>query len=71
MKSDGDDVVLLISDNGKGFEPQEADKDHLGIRGMRERVEMLGGTLAIESAKKQGTEIKVTLKRNHDQSDNL
>jgi signal transduction histidine kinase len=71
LKSDGDNVVLQISDNGKGFEPQEADKEHLGIRGMRERVEMLGGTLAIESAKKQGTEIKVTLKRNHDQSDNL
>jgi signal transduction histidine kinase len=71
LMADGDEVVLSIRDNGKGFEPQELDKEHLGIRGMRERVEMLGGTLAIESAKKQGTEIKITLKRNHDSSDNL
>jgi signal transduction histidine kinase len=71
LMADGDEVVLSIRDNGKGFEPQEPGKEHLGIRGMRERVEMLGGTLAIESAKKQGTEIKITLKRNHDSSDNL
>lgn len=63
---EGDEVVMSIRDNGKGFDPQGLGKEHLGIRGMRERVEMLGGTLAIESAKKLGTEIKVTLKRNND-----
>ena len=66
LKAEGDDVIMSIHDNGKGFDPQEPDKEHLGIRGMRERVEILGGTLVIESAKKLGTEIKVTLKRNHD-----
>jgi signal transduction histidine kinase len=71
LMAEGEEVVLSIRDDGKGFEPQEPGKEHLGIRGMRERVEMLGGTLTIESVKKLGTEIKVTLKRNHDQSDNL
>jgi signal transduction histidine kinase len=66
MIAEGDAVVLSVCDNGQGFDPQELEKDHLGIRGMRERVEMLGGTLTITSAKKQGTEIKVILKRNYD-----
>ena len=69
--AEGDEVVLSIRDNGKGFDLQRQGKENLGIRGMRERVEMLGGILAIESAKKLGTEIKITLKRNHDPSDNL
>ena len=71
LMAEGDEVLLSIRDDGKGFEPQELGKGNLGIRGMRERVEMLGGTLEIKSAKKLGTEIKVTLKRTHDQSDNL
>ncbi len=66
MIAEGDAVVLSVCDNGQGFDPQELEKDHLGIRGMRERVEMLGGTLTITSAKKQGTKIKVILKRNYD-----
>ena len=66
LMAEGDEVVFSIHDNGKGFDPQKLDKEHLGIRGMRERVEILGGTLVIESAKKSGTEIKVTLKRNND-----
>jgi signal transduction histidine kinase len=66
LMAEGEDVVMSIKDNGKGFDPQGLGKEHLGIRGMRERVEILGGTLVIESAKNLGTEIKVTLKRNHD-----
>ena len=71
LMAEDDEAVLSIRDNGKGFDPQELGKEHLGIRGMRERVEMLGGKLTIESTKKQGTEIKIALKRNHDQSDHL
>ncbi len=71
LMAEDDEAVLSIRDNGKGFDPQELGKEHLGIRGMRERVEMLGGKLTIESTKKQGAEIKITLKRNHDQSDHL
>ena len=66
LKNEGDEVVLTINDDGKGFDLQKLGNDHLGIRGMRERVEMLGGWLEIESGKKTGTEVRVTLKRNHD-----
>jgi signal transduction histidine kinase len=34
------------------------DTDHLGLFGMRERIEMLGGTLTIESSLGKGTTVK-------------
>ena len=60
---DGDSVVFTFNDNGKGFEPGKLENEHLGIRGMRERVEMLGGEFSVKSTKKQGTEIRAKLKR--------
>jgi signal transduction histidine kinase len=71
LKEEGNEVILSINDDGKGFVPQEAGKEHLGLRGMRERVEMLGGRLEIVSAVKKGTEIRVILKRNNDPGNNL
>jgi signal transduction histidine kinase len=55
-------VTLTIEDNGVGFDtgaPLRADS--FGTRGMRERVALLGGDLAIDSAPGQGTQIVVTL----------
>jgi signal transduction histidine kinase len=66
LTAEDDNVVLTIHDDGMGFDPQLLGKEHLGIRGMRERVEILGGTLTIESTKGSGTEVRVTLKRNND-----
>jgi len=46
----GDQVVTIIEDNGVGFDAEAAGQSgRLGLLGMRERAEMLGGTLAIES----------------------
>jgi signal transduction histidine kinase len=53
-------LVLTVEDNGVGFDPnQRLQSDRLGLFGMRERVEMLGGTLLIESAHDKGTTISV------------
>ena len=71
LTAEGDEVVLSIHDDGRGFVPQEAGKEHLGLRGMRERVEMLGGRLEIASTVKKGTEIRVILKRNNDPGNDL
>lgn len=53
------EVSLIIEDNGTGFETErflrEDDTDHLGLRGMRERVTLAGGTLTIESRPEAGT----------------
>ncbi len=41
-------AVLTIADNGRGRPPDAAGRPgHYGLRGMRERVEGLGGTLTL------------------------
>jgi signal transduction histidine kinase len=52
-------VDLCISDNGVGFDPSERSSG-LGLLGMRERVNMLGGQFAVTSAPGEGTTIRVT-----------
>ncbi|HEU4493278.1 MAG TPA: CHASE domain-containing protein [Rubrobacteraceae bacterium] len=51
-------VNLEICDDGIGFDPRGNFPGHLGLRSMRERIERLGGTLAVESAPGKGTDIR-------------
>jgi signal transduction histidine kinase len=52
-------VSAIIEDDGVGFLPgPSALQDHLGLFGMRERVEMLGGTFTVESAPGKGTTVQ-------------
>lgn len=57
--------ALTVSDDGAGFDPAEAatrtDRPHFGLVGMRERVEALGGTLALTTAPGRGTRLTATL----------
>ena len=58
----GENLVLSISDDGKGFDKQRvADKKTLGILGMRERTTMLGGTYEIVSKSGKGTRVVVAI----------
>jgi signal transduction histidine kinase len=53
-------IKAIIEDDGVGFIPSSPTVDsHLGLFGMRERVEMLGGELTIESAPGRGTAVSV------------
>lgn len=53
-------LSVIIEDNGVGFIPENvATHTHLGLFGMRERVEMLGGSFSIESNLGKGTTIQV------------
>jgi signal transduction histidine kinase len=53
-------VIAIIEDDGVGFVPTSPTvNSHLGLFGMRERVEMLGGRLTIESAPGRGTAVSV------------
>ena len=51
--------TVAIADNGRGFDPEEADRSegkHIGISNVRERLEkQCGGTLTVESRKGEGT----------------
>jgi len=49
-----DSILIIVEDNGIGFSPKELTDGHLGTVGMRERAEMLGGSLRIESAPGEG-----------------
>jgi two-component system, NarL family, sensor histidine kinase DevS len=49
-------VVVVIEDDGAGFDPGRA-SDGLGLLGMKERAELVDGTLTIESRKDGGTTI--------------
>jgi PAS domain S-box-containing protein len=43
-------VTLIVEDNGRGFDVQAAqESNRLGLIGMRERLELIGGTLGVES----------------------
>ena len=56
----GEWLVLVIEDNGEGFDVEEALRcGRLGLVGMRERAEMLGGRLSIESTPGKGTAVYV------------
>jgi signal transduction histidine kinase len=58
-------VHLVIKDNGKSFDLERVlqgkNNNRLGLIGMRERVEMVGGNLAIESAPGCGTTIRAEI----------
>ena len=57
------EVELAIVDNGQGFDPDESQaKGGLGLRGLRERVDMLHGVLVIRSTPGQGTTIEVRVR---------
>ena len=55
-------VGLLISDDGAGFDPDSAaiaTPGHIGLSEMRERAEMSGGKLSVESSPGKGTRVSV------------
>jgi NarL family two-component system sensor histidine kinase LiaS len=51
------EASLTISDNGRGFDVSAAEGKGVGLGSMRERLEALGGTLSLESAPGQGTQL--------------
>ena len=53
-------VKMVVQDNGKGFNSEEAAKKNgLGLKVIRERVEILGGYIDIDSSIGQGSRITV------------
>lgn len=58
----GGAAVLEIKDNGRGITREEiSGPGSLGLLGIRERAELLGGTMAIEGRPGEGTALTVTL----------
>lgn len=58
-------VQLIITDDGRGFDvnsiPQGQERRGMGLMGMRERAELLGGTWKVESQPKEGTRVEAMI----------
>ncbi len=52
-------VKAVIEDDGRGFDPSAPDGGGIGLVGMRERIELLDGTLIVESSATSGTTVAV------------
>ena len=61
---DGRELVIDIEDDGRGFDPAAVatspdTQRGLGLMGMRERMELVGGTVKVDSAPGRGTYVSV------------
>jgi len=61
---EGGRLWIEVEDDGRGFDPSSISPDDrtlrgVGLIGMRERVEMLGGGLEIDSAPGHGTRVRI------------
>jgi len=55
-------LIVMIRDDGKGFVPEDTEpKKSLGLHGMRERAELVGGNLQVLSVPGAGTTILARL----------
>jgi signal transduction histidine kinase len=62
LRASSGQAEFVISDNGKGFEPEEGQKAHgLGLGLMQERVQELGGTFSLQSTPGAGTQIAISI----------
>lgn len=61
LRLDEDDIQITVTDNGRGFSVEagkpESTRGGLGLTGMQERIELLGGTFVLKSAPGSGTMI--------------
>ena len=54
-------VDVTVTDDGRGFRPQQIATDRLGLAGISERVRLLGGAVEIETSPGAGTTVRATL----------
>jgi signal transduction histidine kinase len=59
---DGHELTVIVSDQGTGFsmDGQLPDKGGIGLMGLRDRVEALGGAMVIKTSGLQGTQLQAS-----------
>ena len=50
-------AVVVVEDNGRGFDPAATREGALGLAGMRERLALVDGSLTVESSPGSGTTV--------------
>lgn len=65
IRYQGETLFVSIRDDGRGFSEEQAEfarrNDHIGLYGMKERVELLKGMFKIQSAPNCGTTILISI----------
>src|SRR5205814_4215837 len=59
LESGVDSVVLTVSDDGTGFRDRRSPDRGGGIRGMRERALLVGGTLTVKAGASGGVAVRL------------
>ena len=57
----GKHVRLDVTDDGAGFDPDAVPRGHLGLIGMRQRADLVGGEMTVRSAPGKGTKVSVSV----------
>jgi signal transduction histidine kinase len=52
---------LTVTDNGRGFTPDAPGRSGYGLSSMRQRAELIGGTLSVNSRPQDGTRVEVSV----------
>jgi two-component system, NarL family, sensor kinase len=61
FKTLAQEALLIVMDNGQGFEPTQVSSGRYGLVGLNERVKLLGGTLTLNSQPGEGTQVEVVV----------
>jgi len=59
-----EEVTLIVADNGRGFEANTIHPNSLGLAGMKQRLNEVGGTLNVKSTLAVGTIVTARVKLN-------
>lgn len=57
LKKSQNHFIVMVTDNGCGFSPDEVDVNHYGLRNMRERAEAINGKLYLTARAGEGTTV--------------
>jgi signal transduction histidine kinase len=61
LEHSGGHLLLLIEDDGRGFDPSSSRPGHFGLQSMRERATAVGGTFTLFSTVGAGTQLRVSI----------
>lgn len=62
LQQDGDDLMLEVRDDGRGISDQKTSNlRSIGLTGMRERAQLVGGVFSIAGSPGQGTTIRIRI----------